>query len=65
MLQDVEGKLAEELVQKCPANVFDIEDMGSGIRLFYRFTGIPPVVGAAFGALFLWLRLCSDNCNNT
>lgn len=29
ILEDVEGKLAEELVQKCPANVFDIEDMGS------------------------------------
>jgi hypothetical protein len=48
ILEDVEGKLAEELVQKCPANVFDIEDMGSGICLFYRFTGNPTSCGHNF-----------------
>ncbi|CAI7751511.1 unnamed protein product, partial [Closterium sp. NIES-54] len=26
----VEGEMAEQLVAKCPMNVFDIEDMGSG-----------------------------------
>lgn len=30
LLEDIEGKLAEELVQKCPVNVFDIEDTGTG-----------------------------------
>ncbi|XP_047327758.1 DNA-directed RNA polymerases I and III subunit rpac1 [Impatiens glandulifera] len=31
-LKDVEGKKAKELVEKCPAKVFDIEDMGTGIK---------------------------------
>ena len=30
LLKPVEGDRAEELVNKCPANVFDIEDMGIG-----------------------------------
>ncbi|GJP74806.1 hypothetical protein CLOP_g5340, partial [Closterium sp. NIES-67] len=28
----VEGQMAEQLVAKCPMNVFDIEDMGDGIQ---------------------------------
>ncbi|CAI5494311.1 unnamed protein product [Closterium sp. Naga37s-1] len=28
----VEGEMAEQLVAKCPMNVFDIEDMGNGIQ---------------------------------
>ncbi|KAI3970409.1 hypothetical protein MKX01_024056 [Papaver californicum] len=30
LLQDIEDELAEELVKKCPAKVFDIEDLGKG-----------------------------------
>lgn len=30
LLKDVENDVAEELVSKCPVNVFDIEDMGKG-----------------------------------
>ncbi|KAL4554677.1 hypothetical protein LXL04_037279 [Taraxacum kok-saghyz] len=30
LLQDIEDEDAEELVKKCPVNVFDIEDMGKG-----------------------------------
>ncbi|KAI3892671.1 hypothetical protein MKX03_005105 [Papaver bracteatum] len=30
LLQDIEDELAEELVKKCPAKVFDIEDLGNG-----------------------------------
>ncbi|KAK7305273.1 hypothetical protein VNO77_43175 [Canavalia gladiata] len=30
LLEDVEDELAEELKNKCPANVFDIEDIGKG-----------------------------------
>ncbi|GLJ18919.1 hypothetical protein SUGI_0338150 [Cryptomeria japonica] len=30
LLEEVYGDLAEELVQKCPVNVFDIEDFGKG-----------------------------------
>lgn len=29
LMEDIQGKLAEELVKKCPVGVFDIEDMGS------------------------------------
>ncbi|XP_052207643.1 uncharacterized protein LOC127811649 [Diospyros lotus] len=32
LLQEVENKKAEELVKKCPVNVFDIEDIGKGKR---------------------------------
>ncbi|CAL0325989.1 unnamed protein product [Lupinus luteus] len=32
LLKDVEDELAEELKNKCPQNVFDIEDFGSGKR---------------------------------
>eukprot|EP00271_Cylindrocystis_brebissonii_P006626 TRINITY_DN19394_c0_g2_i1.p1 TRINITY_DN19394_c0_g2~~TRINITY_DN19394_c0_g2_i1.p1 ORF type:complete len:315 (+),score=68.73 TRINITY_DN19394_c0_g2_i1:139-945(+) len=31
-LKPVEGDRADQLVAKCPVNVFDIEDMGGGIR---------------------------------
>jgi hypothetical protein len=34
LMEDVQGKLAEELVQKCPTGVFDIEDVGSGTVCF-------------------------------
>ncbi|MCL7041177.1 hypothetical protein MKW94_021127 [Papaver nudicaule] len=30
LLQDIKDELAEELVKKCPAKVFDIEDLGKG-----------------------------------
>lgn len=30
LLQEIEGDKAEELVKKCPVNVFDIEDVGKG-----------------------------------
>lgn len=30
LLQEVEGKKAEELVKKCPVGVFDLEDIGNG-----------------------------------
>lgn len=30
LLQEVEGDIAEELVNKCPVKVFDIEDIGKG-----------------------------------
>ncbi|XP_010248371.1 PREDICTED: DNA-directed RNA polymerases I and III subunit RPAC1 isoform X1 [Nelumbo nucifera] len=30
LLQEVEDEMAEELVKKCPVNVFDIEDVGKG-----------------------------------
>jgi DNA-directed RNA polymerase I and III subunit RPAC1 len=29
LMEDIQGKLAEELVKKCPVGVFDIEDMGA------------------------------------
>ncbi|KAG0597410.1 hypothetical protein M758_UG335800 [Ceratodon purpureus] len=29
LMEEIQGKLAEELVQKCPVRVFDIEDVGS------------------------------------
>uniref|UniRef100_A0A7I4E3F9 DNA-directed RNA polymerase RpoA/D/Rpb3-type domain-containing protein n=2 Tax=Physcomitrium patens TaxID=3218 RepID=A0A7I4E3F9_PHYPA len=29
LMEDIQGKLAEELVQKCPTGVFDIEDVGT------------------------------------
>ncbi|XAR56809.1 DNA-directed RNA polymerase [Bertholletia excelsa] len=32
LLQNVEDEKAEELVKKCPVNVFDIEDIGKGKR---------------------------------
>lgn len=32
LLQDIEGKKAEELVKKCPVKVFDIEDVCDGKR---------------------------------
>lgn len=30
LLQEIEDEMAEELVQKCPVNVFDIEDIAKG-----------------------------------
>lgn len=30
LLEDIEGEKADELVKKCPANVFDIEDIAKG-----------------------------------
>lgn len=30
LLQEIEGEKADELVKKCPAKVFDIEDIGKG-----------------------------------
>jgi len=33
--QPIEGKLAEELVKKCPMGVFDIEDLGGKARVAY------------------------------
>lgn len=30
LLQEIEDEKAEELVEKCPKNVFDIEDIGKG-----------------------------------
>ena len=30
LLEDLRDDLAEELVQKCPVNVFDIEDLSNG-----------------------------------
>ncbi|KAF8700152.1 hypothetical protein HU200_034522 [Digitaria exilis] len=33
-LKQIEGDEAEELVKKCPVNVFDIEDLGNGILSF-------------------------------
>ena len=33
-MEDIQGKLAQELVQKCPVGVFDIEDVGSGTACF-------------------------------
>lgn len=32
LLQEIEGKKAEELVKKCPVGVFDLEDIGNGIQ---------------------------------
>lgn len=30
LLQDIEDEEAQKLVNKCPVNVFDIEDIGKG-----------------------------------
>lgn len=35
-MEDIQGKLAEELVQKCPTGVFDIEDVGTGTISFSK-----------------------------
>ncbi|KAF5821357.1 putative DNA-directed RNA polymerase [Helianthus annuus] len=32
LLQDIEDEDAQKLVNKCPVNVFDIEDMGKGVK---------------------------------
>ncbi|XP_076937708.1 uncharacterized protein LOC143616421 [Bidens hawaiensis] len=32
LLQEIENEDAEKLVKKCPVNVFDIEDMGKGVK---------------------------------
>ncbi|KAJ7522201.1 hypothetical protein O6H91_18G001000 [Diphasiastrum complanatum] len=32
LMEDVEDNFAEELVQKCPVNVFELEDLGKGKR---------------------------------
>lgn len=37
MLQDIEDEDAQKLVNKCPVNVFDIEDVGKGTRLNILF----------------------------
>lgn len=39
LLQEVEGEMAEKLVEKCPVNVFDIEDVGNGKVIFF-LTGL-------------------------
>lgn len=33
-MEDVKDELADELVTKCPVNVFDIEDIGKGNSVF-------------------------------
>jgi hypothetical protein len=33
-MEDVMDEMAEELVNKCPAKVFDIEDIGEGNSVF-------------------------------
>lgn len=32
MLKEIKGEEAKKLVKKCPVKVFDIEDLGNGIR---------------------------------
>lgn len=34
LLQEIEDEKAEELVKKCPVNVFDIEDIAKGRVMF-------------------------------
>lgn len=36
LLQDVEDEMAEQLVKKCPVDVFEIEDLGKGKKYFSR-----------------------------
>lgn len=43
--EDVEGHDAEELVAKCPLNVFDIEDLGDGSKR----AKVSTAMGAWFG----------------
>ena len=40
-LEDVWDEMAEELVEKCPVNVFDIEDLPKGKELYGRNTRKP------------------------
>lgn len=35
ILQEANGEKAEELVKKCPVNVFDIEDIGKGKAVMF------------------------------
>jgi hypothetical protein len=35
LLEEIEGEEAEKLKNKCPAKVFDVEDLGNGICLMY------------------------------
>lgn len=44
LMEDIQGKLAEELVQKCPTGVFDIEDVGSGTLCFQNSRSLLPAV---------------------
>lgn len=37
LMQDIEDEDAQKLVNKCPVNVFDIEDMGDGKKLGILF----------------------------
>lgn len=50
--QEVEDEEAEELVAKCPLDVFDIEDLGGGGKR------------AKVGFLMLDERLCIHKCVN-
>lgn len=34
-MQEVEDEMAVKLIKKCPANVFDIEDVGNGMWITY------------------------------
>lgn len=40
LLEDIEDDLAEELKNKCPVNVFDMEDLGRGTSVHYGLLSI-------------------------
>lgn len=57
-MKDVEDELAEELKNKCPVNVFDIEDIGKGSSVFVSVLGTSIYVYI----LMLWTMMVKDDC---
>lgn len=65
LLQDIEGEKAEELVKKCPANVFDIEDIGKGkldpnfVAAFSLSFVFELVLNCGVGFAYIgWFKMC-------
>ena len=55
LMEDVQRKLAEELVQKCPTGVFDIENVGSGTVCFQNGIWLLPDTTFSRDTLTSWI----------